>query len=294
MDGQASRHPLGEVSVKFDCCVLAAHWAAIDNAPFGTLALGATPGPVCPGFSSALTQAVWPPTPPARAEECLWLATPLGHQQGHVGADGPRISSRDAWSPTYGAVCDRRDKVEWRVLPTGQRVWGVDGKWHPERFAGRIPLAEQATWKPASPPGARGPGQHAWIVAMVTTVVVLVLVGGGLLAYSLKQNTPPSTVAGAIPGTTMTASQLNSLVRDQLATTGVDGFHVHGISSVRCHPPQTWTSGATFGCDIYAPSGHVMGQYLATVRASNGNGTPEWTGKWVAEDTPGTSSTTTP
>ena len=127
---------------------------------------------------------------------------------------------------------------------------------------------------------------------MVTAVVVLVFVGGDFLAYSLGQHIP-STVSGAIPGTTMTASQLNSQVRGQLATTGLDGFHVHGISTVRCHPPETWSSGATFGCYAYASSGHVMGQYLATVRPSNGNGRPEWTGKWLADDSPGTSSTTT-
>ena len=145
---------------------------------------------------------------------------------------------------------------------------------------------------PAAPSQARGPGQRSGMVVMVTMVVALVVVGGGLLAYSLKQNTTPSTVAGAIPGTTMTASQLSSQVQDQLTTTGLDGFHVHGISTVRCHPPRTWTSGATFGCLAYAPSGQVMGQYVATVRPSSGNGRPEWTGKWVAEDTPGTSSTT--
>jgi hypothetical protein len=127
---------------------------------------------------------------------------------------------------------------------------------------------------------------------MLIAVVLLVFLGGDLLAYSLGQHPTPSTVPGAIPGTTMTASQLNSRVRDQLATTGLDGFHVDGISAVHCNPPKTWTSGATFGCDAYAPSGQVIGRYVATVRPSNGNGRPQWTGKWLAENTPDPSSVT--
>lgn len=198
-----------------------------------------------------------------------------------------------AESTTFGDGCDRRETVEWRVLPTGQGEWlATDGNWYSERLAPAVPQVEQPTSNPA-PSEPRRSELRPWTAVMVIAVVVLAFVGGDLLASSLGQHPTPSTAPGAIPGTTMTASQLNSQVRDQLATSGLDGFHVQGISAVRCNPPETWTSGATFGCYAYATSGHIMGQYLATVRPSSGNGIPQWTGKWLADNTPDPSSTTT-
>lgn len=179
--------------------------------------------------------------------------------------------------------------VEWRDFPTGRREWlAADGNWYPEHLAPGVPQVPPPTWVP---PPRRGRGGRSWLIVMVTVVVVLVLVGGGLLAHSLTRQTTPPAVAGAIPGTTITGSQLNSQVGNQLATTGTDGFHVHGIGSVRCDPPHRWTSGATFGCYVYDQSGQVMGQYLATVQPSSAKGTPEWTGKWIAGVTSGSSST---
>jgi hypothetical protein len=202
---------------------------------------------------------------------------------------GQRLSGRGTESTTFGGGCDRRETVEWRALPTGQRErLAAEGNWYSERLAADVPQADAP--KPASVPKPHGSELRPWTVVMISAVVVLAFVGGDLLAYSLGQHTTSSTVPGAIPGTTMTASQLSSRVRAQLATTGLDGFHVRGISTVRCHPPERWTSGATFGCYAYAPSGHVMGQYLATVRPSSDD-TPEWTGKWLADNTPGPSST---
>lgn len=179
--------------------------------------------------------------------------------------------------------------VEWRDFATGRREWlASDGNWYPEHLAPGAPHTPPPTW--VSPP-RQGRGVGSWMIVMATAVLVLMLVGGGLLAYSLTRQVTPPTVANAIPGTTITGSKLNSVVGHQLATTGTDGFHVHGIGSVKCDPPHTWTSGATFVCYVYAPSGQVMGQYLATVQSSSAKGTPGWTGKWIAGATSGTSST---
>jgi hypothetical protein len=99
-------------------------------------------------------------------------------------------------------------------------------------------------------------------IALVTTLSVLVTGG----AVSTPAATSPS------------ASELASQVRQIVNQPGNRGLQ--GVADVQCHLPGSWSSGATFTCDVFGPSQARIGAYVGTVEPTTSDGTFRWNGAW--------------
>ena len=108
-----------------------------------------------------------------------------------------------------------------------------------------------------------------------------------LLALAIVAATAVSVFAGSSPQTSSTGPSLAQLTYQvQQAVTGSGGGQsgVKGVTSVKCHPPNTWSSGETFRCEVFGPSQTELGQYHGTVQPTTSSGEWRWEGAWRPSD----------
>jgi hypothetical protein len=119
-----------------------------------------------------------------------------------------------------------------------------------------------------------------WLIAIVVAIAI-----GGFLMWRDSATQPGQSAAGTqaqvIPGSNgMTLAQLNSSASAQITGHKPRAFGVHGVKSVTCNPPKSWSDGNTFTCYVYGRYGRVLGTYTGTITPDQGSNLT-WNGQWV-------------
>ena len=133
-----------------------------------------------------------------------------------------------------------------------------------------IPLAFVARSKIRASGGAlKGAG-----LALAAQIVGFVWVGFLLLAIAI-----PTFLGVTRSGPSVQNLDFN--VRSQITGTAPNDFGATGVGDVACQRPDRWTTGATFSCVAYGPTGAVVGRYVGTVAPNASDGTYSWNGRYV-------------
>jgi len=192
------------------------------------------------------------------------LRTTLDPRTAIPGAQVPRCADklhmplRSAMVTSNGYDPEELDDLGDDPFVVGWWV-GPDGNWHP----------------PDEPFGA---GTEKRPHPLRRVVVVL-------LAVAIVVATTVSVLAGGSPLTTSSSTgpslaELTYQVQQTVTGSGSGQSGVRGVTSVKCHPPSTWSSGQTFTCDIFGPSRKELGQYHGTIQPTTSSGEWRWEGAW--------------
>lgn len=111
-------------------------------------------------------------------------------------------------------------------------------------------------------------------LALAALIVGFIWIGLFLLAIAI-----PVFIGVTHSGPSV--QSLDASVLGQISGTGPGDFNDIGVSTVNCQLPAQWTTGSTFTCLAYDPSGTEVGSYSATVSPNGPNGTYEWYGRYT-------------
>jgi hypothetical protein len=138
---------------------------------------------------------------------------------------------------------------------------GSDDNWHP----------------PEEAFGAETPRKNHPIRRIAVVILAIALVGATSVGVWEGAGSP------SYPGPSPT--QLAAQVRQVVTGTNADELGIAGVSSVQCFPPNAWSSGTTFSCEVHGSMHEVIGQYEGTVESSTSSGQWRWNGVWKPSHT---------
>jgi hypothetical protein len=135
-------------------------------------------------------------------------------------------------------------------------------------------VGRDGNWHPPDEPFGAGTAKKQHPMRRVVVVLLAVAVAAATTVSVLAGGSPPTSTTGP------SLAELTNQVQQAVTGSGSGQSGVRGVTSVKCHPPTTWSSGLTFTCDVFGPSQTKLGQYHGTVQPNTPSGEWRWEGDW--------------
>jgi hypothetical protein len=160
------------------------------------------------------------------------------------------------------------------TVPSNEYEAGELNDWDDEPFVGWW-VGDDDNWHPPDEPfGSRHAKRSRRLRRLVMIALALAVVAATSVSVWGGPLTSPSAAGPSL-------AELTSQVRQAVAS-GSKGESSFGeVSRVTCHPPSSWSSGERFTCEVFGPSGDVLGHYEGTVQPATSSGGWRWAGAWV-------------